>query len=168
MLALNIITLGFGSLLTSGLLNLGQKQCNHHFFVYTLPLKNRCLPLPVPGATNSLVLTEDGYCILEKPTSESSSNDVTTKVNDVSSDGYTLLAKEANPDYTGYDEVNDKDLADPLYKVGDDHLGGRLKNELEDDHDYEEPYWEPASKEEELMEQLSKLNVPVIPAKNIE
>ena len=131
-------------------------------------MKNRRLPLPVPGATNSLPLTEDGYATLEKPPSESG-NDVSTKVEDILSDGYTLLAEEDKPDNTGYDEVYDKDmLGDPHHKVGDDHLGGRLKNEPEDEHDYEEPYWEPASKEEELMEQLSKLNVPVIPAKDIE
>jgi hypothetical protein len=38
----------------------------------------------------------------------------------------------------------------------------------ERDHDYEEPYWEPANKEEELMDQLSKLGVPEILAESIE
>ena len=84
---------------------------------------------------------------------------------ETSSDGYTLLAKEGEPDDTGYDEVNDQDTANSQYEMGNDLLGGGKK---EDEHDYEEPYWEPASKEEELMDQLSKLNVPVIPIKNIE
>ena len=49
--------------------------------------------------------------------------------------------------------------------MSEDLPGGEKKD---DDHDYEEPYWEPANKEEELMDQLSKLNVPVIQAKDIE
>ena len=38
----------------------------------------------------------------------------------------------------------------------------------EHDHDYEEPYWEPANKEEELIDQLFKLGVPEILAESIE
>ena len=38
----------------------------------------------------------------------------------------------------------------------------------DNDHDYEEPYWEPANQEEELVVQLSKLKVPVIPVTAIE
>ena len=36
------------------------------------------------------------------------------------------------------------------------------------DHDYEELYWEPANQEEELLSQLSKLGLPVIHADCIE
>ena len=36
------------------------------------------------------------------------------------------------------------------------------------DHDYEELYWEPAYQEEELLSQLSKLGLPVIHADCIE
>ena len=38
----------------------------------------------------------------------------------------------------------------------------------EHDHDYEEPYWEPANKEEELIDQLFKLGVPEILSESIE
>ena len=38
----------------------------------------------------------------------------------------------------------------------------------DNDHDYEEPYWEPANQEEELIAQLSKLKVPVVPVTAIE
>ncbi len=31
-----------------------------------------------------------------------------------------------------------------------------------EDHDYEEPYFEPASEEEDLLQQLKKLCIPVI------
>ena len=48
------------------------------------------------------------------------------------------------------------------YEMSKDFLIG------DNDHDYEEPYWEPANQEEELIAQLSKLKVPVVPATAIE
>ena len=129
-------------------------------------IKNQDLP-PVPDATNPLPLTEDGYSTLEP--NNDNNHDVANMV-ETSSDGYTLLAKEGDePGDTGYDEVNEQDAANSHYEMGGDLMGGGAGRKTEEDeHDYEEPYWEPASKEEELMDQLSKLNVPVIPAKNIE
>lgn len=38
------------------------------------------------------------------------------------------------------------------------YLLGRRGSE----HDYEEPYFEPASKEEDLLQQLIKLSIPII------
>ena len=49
-----------------------------------------------------------------------------------------------------------------------DHYEVSENFKSEHDHDYEEPYWEPANKEEELMDQLSKLGVPEIMAESIE
>ena len=49
-----------------------------------------------------------------------------------------------------------------------DHYEVSENYRSEHDHDYEEPYWEPANKEEELMDQLSKLGVPEIMAESIE
>ena len=101
--------------------------------------------------------------------SNSNHQDV-TNLGDTLSDGYTLLAKEGDePGDNGYDEVNEQDAASSHYEMSGNLMGGGGGRKTEEDeHDYEEPYWEPASKEEELMEQLSKLNVPVIPAKSIE
>lgn len=33
---------------------------------------------------------------------------------------------------------------------------------LEEEHDYEEPYFEPASEEEALLQQLKKMSIPII------
>ena len=33
---------------------------------------------------------------------------------------------------------------------------------LQEEHDYEEPYFEPASEEDDLLQQLKKLYIPVI------
>ena len=37
----------------------------------------------------------------------------------------------------------------------------------ENDHDYEEPYFEPASEEEGLLLQLKKMSIPMIPDKEL-
>ena len=88
---------------------------------------------------------------------------------DSSSDGYTLLSSEQTEDEppvdTGYDVVNDQDIISSHYETSDNLLGDEKAGEA---NDYEEPYWQPASKEEELMAQLAMLNVPVIAAKDIE
>ena len=149
---------------------------NHHNCYYcTLQkshIKTQDLP-PVPDARNPLTtLTNDGYSTLEDPNNP----DITNNQGESSSDGYTLLVKEGDEPAadTGYDEVNEQDADDtPHYEMSGDPTvaqgsGIQRKMEDNDDHDYEEPYWEPASKEEELMDQLAKLSVPVIPAKNIE
>ena len=68
----------------------------------------------------------------------------------------------------GYSEVNDQDLNSSHYEMSDGLVDSGNGAQTDDEHDYEEPYWEPANKEEELMQQLSKLNVPMIPAKDIE
>ena len=121
--------------------------------------RNQDLP-PIPNATNPLPLTSDGYS-----TVEGSNNDV-TKLGEISSDGYTLLVKEGDEPNSEQDAANSQyEMDGGLRVLGG---GGVGKKTEEDEHDYEEPYWEPASKEEELMLQLSKLNVPVIPTKNIE
>ena len=49
---------------------------------------------------------------------------------------------------------------------GHSELSENFRNEH--DHDYEEPYWELANKEEELMDQLSRLGVPEILVESIE
>lgn len=118
-------------------------------------IKDQGLP-PVPDATNLLTLEDSSY------------HDVTSQ-GETSSDGYTLLAKEGDePNDTGYDEVNEQDVASCHYEMSRDFVEGSGRKAVDDDHDYEEPYWEPASKEEELMDQLAKLSVPVITAKSIE
>lgn len=121
----------------------------------------------MPDATNPLSLTKDDYSVLEDPNNDTTNNhDVIITQGETSSDGYTLLAKEGDePGDTGYDTAYShyEMSGDPASGVS----GGR-RTEDDDDHDYEEPYWEPATKEEELMDQLAKLNVPVIPVKNIE
>lgn len=131
-------------------------------------IKTQELP-PVPDATNPLSLTKDDYYSeLEDPDNTTTNNhDVKITQDETSSDGYTLLAKEG-------DESGDPgyDTAYSHYEMSDDPAlsggsGGRKMGD-DDDHDYEEPYWEPATMEEELMDQLAKLNVPVIPVKNIE
>ena len=106
----------------------------------------------------------DGYSLMgsESPNKQ--------KLVDNSSDGYTLLGNEQSEgepaNDTGYEEVNEQDvMTSGHYEVSEEFLKSKV---TEDEHDYEEPYWEPANKEEELMEQLGKLNVPVIPEKDIE
>lgn len=88
---------------------------------------------------------------------------------DISSDGYTLLSNEQTEDEppinTGYGVVNDQDIISSQYETSDNLLEDEKTG---DENDYEEPYWEPANKEEELMAQLAVLNVPVIVAKDIE
>ena len=77
---------------------------------------------------------------------------------------YSLLCDEQFQDEsndTGYDEVDDQDAISSRYETDDD------LQKAENERDYEEPYWEPANKEEELMVQLAKLNVQVIAAENI-
>ena len=141
------------------------KSNDYHWTLQKLHAKNQDLP-PVPNATNPLPLTKDGYSALEQ------SNSDKNKLGEASSDGYTLLSKEGDElGETGYNEVNEQDAADSHYEMdGGLHVlgGGAGKKTEDDEHDYEEPYWEPASKEEELMDQLAKLNVPMIPAKSIE
>ena len=42
------------------------------------------------------------------------------------------------------------------------------KTDTNDNHDYEELFWEPANQEEELMAQLSMLGLPVILSESVE
>ena len=49
-----------------------------------------------------------------------------------------------------------------------DHYEFSENYRSEHNHDYEEPYWEPANKEDELIDQLFKLGVPEILAESIE
>ena len=42
------------------------------------------------------------------------------------------------------------------------------ETDTNDNHDYEELFWEPASQEEELMAQISKLALPVILSESVE
>ena len=125
-------------------------------------LKERDLqPVPDP-----IPLTEDGYATLE-PESDNGHDNADQVLVEISTDRYTLLSKkqpEAKPGDTGYDEVNDQDVIRSHYEMSE-YLP---RVEKDDYHDYEESYWEPANKEEELMDQLSKLNMPVIQAKDIE
>lgn len=89
-------------------------------------------------------------------------------------DGYaTLEPKSTNS--IGHDQLQEYIL--PPNKTPEyDHLTAlSIINEEDDtnvnenkDHDYEELFWEPASREEELMAQLSKLGLPVILSENIE
>ena len=64
-------------------------------------------------------------------------------------DGYAVLEPG------GHDSVtivnHPKEYISPGHGMMDDQ-----------DHDYEELYWEPANQEEELLSQLSKLGLPVI------
>ena len=122
--------------------------------------KDRDLP-PVP---------EDENLSASPTKSETSNKESTSKDTsvDISSEGYSLLSSEQpkdEADDTGYDEVNDQDVISSHYEMNYDLLG---KENTEDDNDYEEPYWEPANKEEELMVQLAKLNVLIIATKDIE
>ena len=67
-------------------------------------------------------------------------------------DGYTLLAKEE-----GYYNVKTEQ-----------HVVKTTKTE-DTDYDYQEPYFEPANVEEELIMQLStKLVIPEIPQENLQ
>ena len=159
----------------------GQLEPNHHADLLFVPngfkqyiwlcvslqkshVTNQALP-PVPDAVNPIPLTEDGYATLQQESHDDHNPNTSAEI---SSGGYTLLSKEQpkdEADDTGYDEVNGQDVIRSHYEMSEDLPGGEKKD---DDHDYEEPYWEPANKEEELMDQLSKLNVPVILAKDIE
>lgn len=87
-------------------------------------------------------MTEDGYATLEPD------NDIVSGVDDQHYD-YTLPIDVT----TGYDN---------LEKVEED------SGKPDDNYDYEELFWEPANKEEELMAQISKLALPVILADNVQ
>ena len=87
-------------------------------------------------------------------------------------DGYATL-EPGSTKSVGHDKS--QDLALPLNKISEyDHLQAVQSVSNDDDNanvrenDYEELFWEPASREEELMVQLSKLGLPVILSENIE
>lgn len=90
-------------------------------------------------------------------------------------DGYATLEPE---DKKSTDQNQPQDYVSPLNKTsGYDHLqtAQSVMNDDDDanvnegkDHDYEELFWEPACREEELMAQLSQLGLPVILSENIE
>ena len=88
-------------------------------------------------------------------------------------DGYATLEPE---DANSTDQDQPRDYISPLNKMsGYDHLqtAQSIKNDEanvneNDNHDYEELFWEPANREEELMAQLSTLGLPVILSENIE
>ena len=119
---------------------------------------------PSPRKEDKPILTNNVH---DSESKTSTGDDSTPLVE--TSDGYALLSPEPpkeGPDEAGYDEVNDQYAVSAHYETSGDLIGG--DGSATDDHDYEEPYWEPANKEEELMDQLSKLNVPVIAAKDVE
>lgn len=92
-------------------------------------------------ARGSIPLTEDGYAVLEP---ECCMEDINQ-------------AECFNQYHDGKTNVTISDHFE---------VNGIVRNECA--HDYEEPYWEPANKEEALLDQLSKLGVPVILAQSIE
>ena len=87
-------------------------------------------------------------------------------------DGYATLEPESTKS-VGHDQLQDHAL--PLNQILEyDHLPA-VQSVLNDEgdtnvseNDYEELFWEPANREEELMVQLSKLKLPVILSENIE
>lgn len=89
-------------------------------------------------------------------------------------DGYAMLELERSMEL-GYNntgsqnETNHVDQNEGKINVISDHYEVSENFKLnKHDHDYEEPYWEPANKEEELMDQLSKLGVPQVLTESIE
>ena len=99
------------------------------------------------GRSGSIPLTEDGYAMLEpKGCIELA----------CSNTGFTGLQDDVNQTNQKEGEISDHYEVRENFKLN------------EHDHDYEEPYWEPANKEEELLDQLSKLGVPEILTESIE
>ena len=96
------------------------------------------------GPLNSILLTEDGYATLEsvdtKSVRPSQPQDYALPINKTS--GYIHLQEAEGM-------VNEK-------------------ADTNDDHDYEELFWEPANLEEELMAQISKLGLPIILSESVE
>ena len=132
-------------------------------------IKDQSLPsVPVSNGNTPSPQKQKSPPTHESSSKEAAGDHVTSAAE--TSDGYALLSPEhfedGVPEETGYDEVNDAHTGSFKYDISRDFIGGRGADT--DDHDYEEPYWEPASKEEELMVQLSKLNVAVIAAEDIE
>ena len=103
-------------------------------------------------ARGSIPLTEDGYAVLEPESCLEL--------------GYSNTGISSSRDDTNQTECCDQNVG--KINVISDHYEVSENIRSKHDHDYEEPYWEPANKEEELMDQLSKLGVPEIPAKSIE
>ena len=106
--------------------------------------------------STSIPLTEDGYATLE-PENVNSVNkpeeyDVTSPVNE---------SRE-------YDVINDEDLMKAHYEMSDKLVKNSEKSSESYDYEIKEPYLEPANEEEELMDQLSKLSLPVISAEHVE
>ena len=102
---------------------------------------------------SSIPLTEDGYAVLEP--------DSCMEL------GYnnTKLSSSKNDDI---DHIKRYNQNEGKINALSDHYEVSESFRSEHDHDYEEPYWEPANQEEELMDQLSKLGVPEILAESIE
>ena len=88
-------------------------------------------------------------------------------------DGYAVLEPESSMEL-GYSNTGSKDdtmqteCFDQNEGLISDHYEVSENSRNEHDHDYEEPYWEPANQEEELIDQLSKLGIPEILAELIE
>lgn len=104
------------------------------------------------NSRGSIPLTEDGYAVLEP--------EDCTECGHSNTGG--SISKE-NIDQTNYHDQNESKVN---ILSGHSELSENFRNEH--DHDYEEPYWEPANKEEELMDQLSRLGVPEILVESIE
>ena len=103
-------------------------------------------------ARGSIPLTEDGYAVLEPESCLEL--------------GYSNTGISSSKDHTKQIECCDQN--EGKISAISDHYEVSENFRSQHDHDYEEPYWEPASKEEELMDQLSKLGVPEILAESIE
>ena len=67
---------------------------------------------------------------------------------------YSLLTETASPDVPP--------------KLSPYHTAASAASEDHEDHDYDEPYFEPACMEEELLLQLKNLGVPAIKEESLE
>ena len=107
----------------------------------------------------SIPLTEDGYAILE-PESRMQLG--------YSNIGFTTIIspKESEDCRIEDSDCKQDEGQDCMINNISDHY--EVSENFKKDHDYEELYWEPANRKEELLDQLSKLGVPEIPAKSIE
>ena len=102
----------------------------------------------------SVPLTEDGCATLDP-------EDVET-INQL---GVHMPSRDEG---SGYDVIEDEDLVKDHYKMNEEFNLVRSSERRSDDEDHDEPYFEPADREEELMAQLSKLNLPVISSERVE
>ena len=104
------------------------------------------------NSRGSIPLTEDGYAVLEPETCTECDHSNTGP---------------SSPKEDNY-QMNCRDQIEGKINAISGHYEFSEYFRNEHDHDYEEPYWEPANKEEELMDQLSKLGVPEILVESIE